>query len=221
MARPSQGIDQALLASGQALYPALGCAGLAVRAVAEHAGVNPAMLHYHFGSKEAFVGRVLQLTYDEMYAALPSPAAEGDALERLAATLLALGRAVREHRPFVARVWGDAQQGHAVAREFLRVNAPRHLALLQQLLADAEAQGLLQPAPPLARVMFVMGAVVAPLVIGPGVIELGVAPAAVQRLAPAQVFSDEAIAQRAQMAIAALRAPVPAPRRRSRQGAPA
>jgi AcrR family transcriptional regulator len=45
MPRRSQQIDRALLASARALFPATGCARLSVRAVAEHAGVQPAMLH--------------------------------------------------------------------------------------------------------------------------------------------------------------------------------
>jgi AcrR family transcriptional regulator len=55
MPRPSQDQDQALLAAGAALYPGLGCAGLSVRRVADAAGVNPAMVHYHFGSKDGFL----------------------------------------------------------------------------------------------------------------------------------------------------------------------
>ena len=40
MPRPSQQIDQALLASGRTLLPQTGCAGLSVRALAEHAAVT-------------------------------------------------------------------------------------------------------------------------------------------------------------------------------------
>ena len=60
MPRPSQNIDEALLRSGLALLPRLGCSGLSVRRVAEHAGVNPAMFHYHFQSKAVFLRSVLQ-----------------------------------------------------------------------------------------------------------------------------------------------------------------
>ena len=41
MPRPSQHIDRALLASGRALYPAGGCTGLSVRALAKHYGQTP------------------------------------------------------------------------------------------------------------------------------------------------------------------------------------
>ena len=59
MPRPSRHLDQALLASGAALYPALGCAGLSVRAVASLAGVTAGMFHYHFESKDALKTRGL------------------------------------------------------------------------------------------------------------------------------------------------------------------
>ncbi len=70
MPRPSQQIDQALLASGRELLPALGCAGLSVRAVAAHAGVAPGMFHYHFGSKREFLRTLLSGLYEEMFSAL-------------------------------------------------------------------------------------------------------------------------------------------------------
>ena len=48
MARPSQNVDQRLLEAGLALLPQTGCAGLSVRRLADHAGVNLGMFHYHF-----------------------------------------------------------------------------------------------------------------------------------------------------------------------------
>ena len=74
MPRPSQQLDQALLRSGRALYPALGCAGLSQRKLAEHAGISPGMFHYHFASKDAFLRALLQQLYEEMYGPLAESA---------------------------------------------------------------------------------------------------------------------------------------------------
>ena len=46
--RPSRNLDRALLAAGRELLPERGCAGLSVREVADAAGVNLGMFHYHF-----------------------------------------------------------------------------------------------------------------------------------------------------------------------------
>jgi AcrR family transcriptional regulator len=218
MARPSQGIDQALLRSGLVLLPQLGCSGLSVRKVAEHAGVNPAMFHYHFGSKAAFLQALLQQLYEQMYARLSAGAAEDEpVLQRLDAALMTLAGFVREHHALVGRLAIDAANGETVVHDFLRANAPRHLGLLMQLMAEAEAGGWMRPAPPLQRFVFLMGAVLSPMLVAPAVAALGVAPGIVGGAVQQQVLADEAIRQRVQWALAALCAvPPPAahPRRR-------
>lgn len=208
MPRPSQGIDQALLRSGLELLPHLGCAGLSVRKVAEHAGVNPAMLHYHFGSKEAFLRTLLLQLYEQMYARLSAGAAqEGQpVLQRLEAALLTLAGFAREHRALVGRLAIDAANGETVVQDFVRANAPRHLGLLLALLAEAERAGVLCPAPALQRFVFLMGAVLSPMLVAPAIAALGVAPAIVATGVQEQVLSDEAILQRVRLALRALAA---------------
>ena len=64
MPRPSQRIDDALLASGRELYPRLGSSGLSLRALTEHAGANLGMFHYHFKTKDNFLRTLLQQLYE-------------------------------------------------------------------------------------------------------------------------------------------------------------
>ena len=66
MPRPSRNLDRALLAAGRELFPARGCAGLSVREVADAAGVNLGMFHYHFKSREAFLRALLQSVYEDL-----------------------------------------------------------------------------------------------------------------------------------------------------------
>lgn len=205
MPRPSQDQDQALLAAGAVLYPQLGCAGLSVRRVAEAAGVNPAMVHYHFGSKDAFLRALLQQHYEEMFGALSlNSRGDSNVMERLAAALLGVARFVREHRPLIARVWADAQAGAVVAQDFLRANAPRHLGVLMALLQEAEAQGQLPPQPLLTRFTFLMGAVVAPLLLVGGLQALDVVPQALRASVDGDVLSDAALQRRIDWALRGL-----------------
>lgn len=214
MARPSQRIDQALLASGRTLFAQCGCAGLSLRQLAEHAGVNLGMFHYHFKTKDNFLRTLLQQMYDEMFAGLSHQAQhDGPAVERLRLALNGLGRFVRANRPVITRVWSDAMAGEAVAREFMRANAPRHIQLLQQLLALAESEGAVAPAPPIQRLAFVMGAVIAPLVIVPGIGALGITVGVSPRQIELQALSDAAVADRVGLALAALRPTSPLPAR--------
>jgi AcrR family transcriptional regulator len=212
VARPSQHLDRTLLASGRALFAEAGCAGLSVRQLAGHAGVSPGMFHYHFASKDEFLRTLLQQLYDEMFDGLQHQVRhDGPPAERLRAALTALAHFVREHRRLIARVWLDAGSGEPVAREFLRRNAPRHLRLLQSLLVEAQAAGGRPTATPLQGLAFVMGAVVAPLLIIPGFVSLGITAGFGGRAVDEQVLSDEAIAQRIDRALAAWCANAAAP----------
>src|SRR6187399_656329 len=100
MARPSRNLDRALLAAGRALLPEVGCAGLTIRQVAEVAGVNIGMFHYHFKTREAFLRAVLQSVYEEMFVSFPIQAA----------------------RPIDTTVTGHLRSGFRVLGRFLRDN---------------------------------------------------------------------------------------------------
>ena len=137
MARPSNKLDLALLASGRALFPTTGCAGLSLRALAEHAGVNVGMFHYHFKTKDQFLRTLLQGMYEEMFASLQAEAGHaGPAIARLRAALLAFAGFARANRRVLARIWTDAVGGEKVAHEFFRDNLPRHVGLLTGLLVE-------------------------------------------------------------------------------------
>ena len=206
MPRPGRNIAQALLASGRTLYPERGSAGLSVRVLAEHAGVQPGMFHYHFASKEAFLRELLQQFYEEMFGSLSEAAQHvGSPVQRLRAALLFFARFVREHQAVLGRLFADASGGDPVCAEFVRANAPRHLKLLLKLMQEAEAAGEIAPLPALQRFVFTMGAIAMPLVLVPRIAALEVAPAVVRRQMKKQVTSDEAIAQRVDLALSALR----------------
>ena len=206
MARPSRNIEHALLRSGRLLYPERGSAGLSVRAVTEHAGVNLGMFHYHFRTKDNFLRALLQQFYDEMFGDLSARAQQaGPPLARLRAALLYLATFVRDHEAVLGRVFADASGGDAVAAEFLRANAPRHLRLLLALMKEAEAAGELAALPALQRFVFTLGAVALPLVVVPRIARLDVAPGLLRRELKRQVTSDAAIAQRVDLALAALK----------------
>jgi AcrR family transcriptional regulator len=178
---------------------------LSVRALVEHAGVNLGMFHYHFKSKEAFLRALLAGLYEEMFAQLKGQAAQsGPLLHRLREALTVLAHFVRGHTGILARVIADAGAGDAVAIEFLRTNAPRHLGVLMALMEQAQSEGLLVPMAPLQRFTFVMGAVAGPLLVAPGIRALGVAPELLGDQLQAQVLSDEALAERIDLALRAL-----------------
>jgi len=206
MPRPSQNVDQLLIDAGLELLPETGCAGLSVRKLTEHAGVNLGMFHYHFRNKDNFVRTLLQRTYESMFAALSLTVEPQRApLDNLRAALTVLARFGRQHRRLLLRIAADALGGERLAADFLRNNLPRHLAVLLRLLEQAQRRGLLQPLPLPQLVAFLAGAVGAPVLLGTA-LELH-AGAETAALIERHVLSDAAIAQRIELALRALSTP--------------
>jgi AcrR family transcriptional regulator len=211
--RPSRNVDAALLDAGRALYPVTGVAGLSVRKVAEHAGVNLGMFHYHFGSKEAFVRALLQQLYDGMFAELTLAAGGGSPLQSLRAAMNVLARFVRDNRKLLRRLLIDALNEEAVALAFVRANLPRHVGVVAQLIAAGQRAGALKPVAPRQALAFVAGGVGAPILLGSALSERDGVPRALRREFEEAVISDRALAERIELVLAGLAQPA----RRSRR----
>lgn len=210
MPRPSRNQDRALLAAGRALLPVTGCAGLTIRQVAQAARVNSGMFHYYFKTREAFLRAVMQATYEEMFARLTFEVArplDASASEHLRSALRVLGRFLRDNRAFIARILADALAGEAVARDFLRDNLPRHLAVLTALIRAGQASGAMRKVPAAQALGFCGGALAMPILVGGAIGESGALPKASARALAATLLSNEAIDQRIDLALAALAGP--------------
>lgn len=205
MARPSQNIDQTLLQSGRALFPHCGCCDLSLRALTEHAQVNMGMFHYHFRSKDNFLSILLQSMYEELFEQLQAQTLHpGTALQRLRQTMLLLASLLREHGHWLSRVWTDASRGDAVAQQFLKKNGARHIQLILSLILQAIDDKEIEQIAPMQALTFLMGAIAAPMLIAPRVIQLGFAPTFFQEQVEQTVLSDAGIAERVDRALCAL-----------------
>ncbi len=217
--RPSRNLDRALLAAGRELFPSRGCAGLTVREVADAAGVNLGMFHYHFKSREAFLRALLQSVYEEMFAELvaraqqmPRGAGEVDTVQVLRGALQFMGRFVRANRSLLARILTDALSNDPIAVEFLGRNLPRHLTVLMQLIEAGQKDGALKPVPAPQLLGFCAGSLAMPILFGGAIAEHAHgSPHA--RLVEATLLSDAALDQRIDLAIAAISNPQPAARK--------
>lgn len=208
MPRPSRNVDQLLLQAGRELLPQTGVRSLSIRAVTERAGVNLGMFHYHFKTKDVFVRAILQQTYNDMFASLEMTARSGvSALENLRASMNLLARFGRDNRQLLVRLAGDALAGDAVAMEFLRTNLPRHLELVTGLLAQAQKQKSLRVLPLPQALAFLVGGVAAPLLIATAALNSGFAPPPIAQVLEATVFTDAAISERVDMALAGMASP--------------
>jgi len=197
MPRPSRNLDQALLAAGRDLFPARGCAGMSVREVADAAGVNLGMFHYHFKSRDAFLRALMQQAYEEMFATLTLQVVEGaEPVANLRKALQVLGRFARDNRPFLARVFIDALSGEQCARAFLRDNMPRHL--------DGQGRGTLVAVPVPQVIGLCGGALVMPILLGGALLESGALEKPTAAAIEASFLTDAGIEQRIDLALRAI-----------------
>jgi AcrR family transcriptional regulator len=176
-----------------------------VREVAEAAGVNLGMFHYHFKTRDAFLRELLQSMYEEMFSQLE--VTRDDAwgpVENLRAALRFLGRFLRLNRPLLARVLADALCGDPIAFDFLRQNAPRHLGHLRSLIELGQAQGLIGRMPVAQALGFCAGSLAMPIIFGGAVAASGVLPVRASRGLEKDLLCDAAIDQRIELALAAI-----------------
>jgi AcrR family transcriptional regulator len=215
MPRPSRNLDRALLAAGRSLLPHRGCAGLTVREVADLAGVNLGMFHYHFRTRDAFLRELLDSMYEDMFSQLTVTRDEAwGPIENLRAALRFLGRFLRTNRPVLARVLADALCGEPIAVEFLRKNAPRHLGHLRALIELGQKDGLIAPMPVAQALGFCAGGLAMPIIFGGAVAESGGLPARTPTKLSGELLSDKAIDARIELALGAIAAKEPAKTRR-------
>ena len=204
MVRPSRNIDQLLLAAGRELLPASGCAGLSIRRLVAHAGVNLGMFHYHFKTKDVFVRAVLQQVYEEMFAELALHIQAHDrAIDNLREAFMVLARFGREHRLLLVRILADAMSGEPLSAQFLGTNLPRHVAVVVKLVRQAQRQGSVVRAPAAQLVAFLAGAIAAPILLGSamqGRLRMGMAGGTIER----HVLSDQAVTRRIDQALRGL-----------------
>ncbi len=183
---------------------------MTVREVCAAAGVNLGMFHYHFGSKEAFISRLLEDIYGPMFAQLNLAAgAAGDPLDRLRSALLVFGGWVRENRRLLARFTADALAGEPAAWAFLRTAEVRHIPVIAALVAECQAAGRLAAGPPLEAVIFIGSSALFPLLVGSLVEQVEALPAPLRlMLEVGGLFSEESLRRRVDAALRGL-APVP------------
>jgi hypothetical protein len=142
-------------------------------------------------------------------------------MEKLRAALIVIAHFGRANRRVLARLWTDAMAGEKVAVDFFRRNAPRHLSVLFKLLEQAQQEGEIKALPPLQRFAVLAGSILLPIIFVSGLVESGAEAIIPFDVFQAQVLSDEAIAQRINLVLAALRnVEAPATARRAKPKKP-
>ena len=203
--RPSRNVDQLLIEAGHELLPQTGVRGLSIRQVTEKAGVNLGMFHYHFKTKDVFIRAILEQKYNDMFTSLETKSKSGgSAVEKLRAAVTLIAHWGRDNRVLFVRLLGDAFAGEKVALEFMQANMPRHIQVVVELVLQAQSAGELRKLPLPQAMSFLIGSVASPIVVGTAAINSGLVPPFVRDQLEQNVFTDAAIAERIDMALAGM-----------------
>jgi AcrR family transcriptional regulator len=148
MARPRTDESEArakISAAGEELFAARGYAGTAVRDIAEKAGVNGAMIHYYFRSKEGLYRAILESAASRVRAMLVETTG-GDlpTRERLARFVEAYAAYILTH-PNLARIlYREMLAGGTHLIKVARKYAVTNYTILRETMAEGVRRGELR-----------------------------------------------------------------------------
>jgi TetR/AcrR family transcriptional regulator len=117
-ARPQPADTRAkILAATDALFGSLGYDATTTRDIADRSGVNKALIHYHFGSKDELLEALLEGYYDRLTAVLVTALARRDKPEEQAHDVIdAYSDFLADNRTFCSIVQREVASGRHVAK---------------------------------------------------------------------------------------------------------
>ncbi len=142
-----------ILRSARHCFASAGFAETAVKTIAQQAGVNPALIHYHFGSKEALYREALRDGIASLTRKVSSRIDVGfPPEETLLLYLTHLMEALRHEPDIAGLLRQDLGRGGQVAREAIEMAASGSgqnlMTMAEQLLCAAQDAGRIRRLPP-------------------------------------------------------------------------
>jgi AcrR family transcriptional regulator len=167
MTRTPSNASRLMLESGKKIIAKDGCSGLRIREMADRAGVNLGMFHYHFKSKERFKRILLQEVYEEFFAKLSVASKEGKtAYAQLRASLIVMGGFVRDEHELCAAIFRDVLNDDPAVLRFVRENVPRHFVVFRDLVLKCQKEGSIAKVPLHQALSFLISGMNMPTVVG-------------------------------------------------------
>ena len=160
--RNAAGSREALLAAGTELFAALGFDGASVSDIARKAGVNPAMISYHFGGKRELYLAILAATFEEIVADVEriaaSTAPAPDVLRQVIATI---GEAAtHRHSHFCTMMLREVLTGGPRLETTALAQPVRVLAAVERIVSRGVREGAFRPVDPLLTHLSLVGSLV-------------------------------------------------------------
>ena len=160
--RDAAATRDALLAAGAALFAERGYDGVPVAAIAQKAGVNKAMINYHFGGKRQLYLAIVNATFADIVARVEalaeSPKPAPDVLRELIAAIGDL--ATRRYPHFCSMMLREVVAGGEHLDPEVIDHPARILGAVQRILARGVAEGDFRPVDPLLTHLSLVGSLV-------------------------------------------------------------
>ncbi|HEY7039639.1 MAG TPA: TetR/AcrR family transcriptional regulator [Methylomirabilota bacterium] len=156
------GSREALLAAGTELFAERGFDGVSVSAIALKAGVNRAMISYHFGGKRDLYRAILAATFGEIVAEVEriaaSPAPAPQALREVMATI---GETASRHHPhFCTMMLREVLTGGARLEPATLAQPLRVMGAVQRIVERGVREGRFRAVDPLLTHLSLIGSLV-------------------------------------------------------------
>ena len=135
-----------IAAAAESLFAARGYDGTAIRDIAKTAGVNGAMIHYYFGSKEGLYRAILEAAASKVRALLVDTSSRADSTsDRLASFVDAYAEYILNH-PNLARIlYREMLTGGKHIMQVAQKYAVTNYTLLRNTIAEGVQGGELRP----------------------------------------------------------------------------
>jgi len=160
--RDAAATRDALLAAGTELFAERGYDGVPVARIAQKAGVNKAMINYHFGGKRKLYLAIVSATFGEIVANVErladSPRPAPEVLRELIAVVGQL--VTRRHPHFCAMLLREVVTGGKHLEPELIDQPVRMLGAVQRLVARGVRDGDFRPVDPLLTHLSLVGSLV-------------------------------------------------------------
>ena len=160
--RDAAATRDALLTAGAELFAERGYDGVPVAAIAQKAGVNKAMINYHFGGKRKLYLTIVSATFTDMIARVEALAdSPRPAPEVLRELIAAVGEmATRRHPHFCSMMLREVMTGGKHLDPALIDKPARILGAVQRIVARGVADGDFRPVDPLLTHLSLVGSLV-------------------------------------------------------------
>jgi len=160
--RDAVGTREALLAAGAELFAEHGYDGVPVADIARRAGVNKAMINYHFGGKRPLYVAIVSATFAEIVASVERLAEAPRPAPELLRELIAVvsDGVTRRHPHFCTMMLREVLAGGAHLEPALVAQPARLLTAVQRIVTRGVREGDFRPVDPVLTHLSLVGGLV-------------------------------------------------------------